>query len=108
MRPYLEKNPSQKVLMEWLKAKALSSNPSTTKKKKKKEKKCYFPCTARRGIQSKRKTADAHQVTSGYVFVRIKATNFSMMTTKTGPFGNLVVFSFPLFFRRPDNNSFSL
>jgi hypothetical protein len=28
-----QKNPSQKVLVEWLKVKALSSNPSTTKKK---------------------------------------------------------------------------
>jgi ribosomal protein S21 len=35
VRPYLEKNPSQKKgLAEWLKAKALSSNPSTEKKKK--------------------------------------------------------------------------
>jgi hypothetical protein len=41
MRPYLEKNPSQKVLAEWLKVKALSSSPSTTKKKKKR--KFIFP-----------------------------------------------------------------
>jgi hypothetical protein len=34
MRPYLEKNPSQKKrLVEWLKVKALSSNRSTGKKK---------------------------------------------------------------------------
>jgi hypothetical protein len=34
VRPYLEKNPSQKKgLVEWLKAKALSSSPSTTKKR---------------------------------------------------------------------------
>jgi hypothetical protein len=32
------KYPSQKWLVEWLKVKALSSNPSTTKKKKKKRK----------------------------------------------------------------------
>jgi hypothetical protein len=36
MRPYLEKNPTQKIgLVEWLKVKALISNPSTEKKKKK-------------------------------------------------------------------------
>jgi hypothetical protein len=34
-----QKNPSQKGLVEWLKVKALSSNPSTSKKKKKKKKK---------------------------------------------------------------------
>jgi hypothetical protein len=33
-----QKNTSQKGLVEWLKVKALSSNPSTTKKKKKKKK----------------------------------------------------------------------
>jgi hypothetical protein len=37
MRPYLEKNPSQKKgLVEWLQVKVLSSSPSTAKKKKKK------------------------------------------------------------------------
>jgi hypothetical protein len=35
-RPYLEKNPSQKIgLVEWLKVKALSSSPVLPKKKKK-------------------------------------------------------------------------
>jgi hypothetical protein len=29
MRQYLEKKPSQKGLVEWLRVKALSSNPST-------------------------------------------------------------------------------
>jgi hypothetical protein len=32
VRPYLEKAFTQKVLVEWLKVKALSSNPSTEKK----------------------------------------------------------------------------
>jgi hypothetical protein len=31
MRPYLKKKPSPKGLVEWLKVKALSSNPSTAK-----------------------------------------------------------------------------
>jgi hypothetical protein len=34
-RPYLNKTHHKKGLVEWLKVKALSSNPSTTKKKKK-------------------------------------------------------------------------
>jgi hypothetical protein len=34
-RPYLEKTHHKKGLVEWLKVKALSSNPSTAKKKKK-------------------------------------------------------------------------
>jgi hypothetical protein len=34
MTPYLEKPITQKVLVEWLKVKALSSNPNTAKKKK--------------------------------------------------------------------------
>jgi hypothetical protein len=33
MRPYLEKTLLKKGLVEWLKAKALSSNPNTTQKK---------------------------------------------------------------------------
>jgi hypothetical protein len=33
MRPYLEKIFTNRGLMEWLKVKALSSNPSTSKKK---------------------------------------------------------------------------
>jgi hypothetical protein len=32
MRPYLEKTLCKKVLVEWLKVKALSSNPSIAKK----------------------------------------------------------------------------
>jgi hypothetical protein len=32
VRPYLEKSPSKKDLVEWLKVKALRSNPSTKKK----------------------------------------------------------------------------
>jgi hypothetical protein len=37
MRPYLEKTQHKKnLLVEWLKVKALSSNPSTGKKKKNK------------------------------------------------------------------------
>jgi hypothetical protein len=35
MRPYLEKSFTKIGLMEWLKVKALSSNPSTEKTKKK-------------------------------------------------------------------------
>jgi hypothetical protein len=34
MRPYLENTHHKKRLVEWLKVKVLSSNPSTTKKKK--------------------------------------------------------------------------
>jgi hypothetical protein len=34
VRPFLKINPSQKGLVEWLKMKALSSNPSNAKKKK--------------------------------------------------------------------------
>jgi hypothetical protein len=37
VRPYLEKTHHKKVLVEWLKVKALSSNRSTEKKKKKKD-----------------------------------------------------------------------
>jgi hypothetical protein len=37
MRPYLEKTHHKKGLVEWLKAKALSSSLSTTKKKKEEE-----------------------------------------------------------------------
>jgi hypothetical protein len=33
MRPYLEKTFTRKGLVEWLKVKALSSNPSTAKTK---------------------------------------------------------------------------
>jgi hypothetical protein len=35
VRPYLKKTHHRKGLVEWLKVKALSSNPSTAKKKKK-------------------------------------------------------------------------
>jgi hypothetical protein len=35
MRPYLEKNPSQKVLVDWLKVKVLSLNSSTATTTKK-------------------------------------------------------------------------
>jgi hypothetical protein len=35
VRTYLEKNPSQKSAVEWLKVKALSSNPTTAKNKTK-------------------------------------------------------------------------
>jgi hypothetical protein len=42
VRPYLEKNPSRKGLMVWLKVKALSLSPSTAKKKKKKRFKVSF------------------------------------------------------------------
>jgi hypothetical protein len=35
VRPYLQKPYHKKGLVEWLKVKALSSNPSTMKKKKK-------------------------------------------------------------------------
>jgi arsenate reductase-like glutaredoxin family protein len=35
MRSYVEKNPTQKELVEWLKVKSLSSRPSIEKKKKK-------------------------------------------------------------------------
>jgi ribosomal protein S21 len=35
MRPYLKKPTTKVGLVEWLKVKALSSNPSTKKKKKK-------------------------------------------------------------------------
>jgi hypothetical protein len=34
MRPYLKKNLCKEGLVEWLKLKALSSNPSTAKEKK--------------------------------------------------------------------------
>jgi hypothetical protein len=34
VRAYLEKNPSQKGVVEWLKVQALSSNPRTAKKKR--------------------------------------------------------------------------
>jgi hypothetical protein len=37
MRPYLKNTQHKKQLVEWLKVKALSSNPRTEKKKKKKE-----------------------------------------------------------------------
>jgi hypothetical protein len=37
MRPCLEKTHDKKGLEEWLKVKALSSNPSAAKKKKKKK-----------------------------------------------------------------------
>jgi hypothetical protein len=36
VRPYLKKTHHKNVLVEWLKVKALSSNPSTAKKEKKK------------------------------------------------------------------------
>jgi hypothetical protein len=39
MRPYLKKSFSKIGLVEWLKVKALSSNPSNAKRKEKKEKK---------------------------------------------------------------------
>jgi hypothetical protein len=38
VRPYLKNAQHKKGLVEWLKAKALSSSPSTAKKKKKKKK----------------------------------------------------------------------
>jgi hypothetical protein len=38
VRPYLEKSHHKKGLAEWVKVKALSSNPSTSKKKKKEQK----------------------------------------------------------------------
>jgi hypothetical protein len=38
VRPYLEKSHHKKGLAEWVKVKALSSNPSTSKKKKKNKK----------------------------------------------------------------------
>jgi hypothetical protein len=41
MRPYLKKTHPQKRLVEWLKVKALNSNPSTAKKKKKKDSTIY-------------------------------------------------------------------
>jgi hypothetical protein len=48
MRPCLEKTHDKKGLEEWLKVKALSSNPSAPKKKKKKKRSCillvfFFP-----------------------------------------------------------------
>jgi hypothetical protein len=39
VRPYLKKAHHKNGLVEWLKVKALSSNPNTTKKKNKKRKK---------------------------------------------------------------------
>jgi hypothetical protein len=39
VRPYLEKSFTKIGLAEWLKMRALSSNPCTAKKKKKKERK---------------------------------------------------------------------
>jgi hypothetical protein len=42
LRPYLEKPFTNIGLVEWLKAKALSSNPSTTKKEFLKMLKNYF------------------------------------------------------------------
>jgi hypothetical protein len=38
MRPYLKNTQHKKQLVEWLKVKALSSNPRTEKKKKKRKK----------------------------------------------------------------------
>jgi hypothetical protein len=35
LKPYLEKIPHKKGLVEWLKVQALSSSPSTAKRKKK-------------------------------------------------------------------------
>jgi hypothetical protein len=37
VKPYLENTHHKKGLMEWLKVKGLSSNPSTEEKKKKKK-----------------------------------------------------------------------
>jgi hypothetical protein len=39
MRPYLKKTHHKKGLVEWLKVKALNSNPSTAKKKERKKRK---------------------------------------------------------------------
>jgi hypothetical protein len=37
VKPYLKKTHHKKGLVDWLKVKALNSNPSTVKKKKKKD-----------------------------------------------------------------------
>jgi hypothetical protein len=42
MRPYLEKEITKKGLVEWLKVKALSSNPSTAKEKSPKREATYM------------------------------------------------------------------
>jgi hypothetical protein len=43
MRPYLKNTHHKKGLVEWLKVKALSSNPSTSRKKKEIKKKLKIP-----------------------------------------------------------------
>jgi hypothetical protein len=63
MRPYLKNNHYKKRLVEWLKVKALSSNPSTGKKKKRRTERK----TKRKIILGSRKELQASRRDTGEV-----------------------------------------